>query len=376
MGLYIHVPFCGSICSYCHFSRTADHQSVVRSRYVDAVIREFELRLRDCPTLRKGRTLQTTYVGGGTPSELEPELMERLLQGTVGRLRLADDFELTCEANPESLSEEMAQSWRAMGVGRISLGVQSLDEKVLQILGRACQPETARKALRLACNTFERVSADWIIGPGLHLDALLAELSEAVDLGVEHFSLYILELHQGTKLAENVHLGKVDLPKDEHTEVLYLAVVEYLAGRGIRQYEVSNFARPGAESRHNRNYWLRKPYLGLGPAAHGCYGPRRYANHGDLGQYLEMVESDRLPESMIDQLELPARLLERLILGLRTSRGVPLAWLDEKSLDLAAGNKAGLWLVEDGFIKLTSRGFLLLDSVEDMVRPACSGNAH
>ncbi len=371
MGLYIHVPFCGSICSYCHFSRTADHQPVVRSRYVDAVIREFDLRWSACPTLRGGRALQTTYVGGGTPSELEPELMEKLLEGTVGRLQLADDFELTCEANPESFSEEKAQRWLAAGVGRISLGVQSLDENVLRMLGRACGPDTARKALRLACNTFERVSADWIIGPGLHLEALLAELAEAVNLGVEHFSLYILELHKGTELTENVRSEKVQLPSDEHTEVLYLAAVDFLAGQGFRQYEVSNFSRPGAESRHNQNYWLRKPWLGLGTAAHGCYGPRRYANHANIAKYLELVENGLLPESMVDPLDLSARLLERIILGLRTSQGVSLAWVDDKSLDLKAGTKAGLWLVQDGVLKLTSKGFLLMDSIEEMIRPAC-----
>ncbi len=371
MGLYIHVPFCGSLCSYCNFSRTADHQLVVRSRYVDAVIREFELRQKSCAILNSERLLNTAYIGGGTPSELEPELMEKLLFGTVGQLKLATNFELTCEANPESFSEEKAHRWLAAGVGRISLGVQSLDEKVLQILGRRCKPQTARNALKLACDTFERVSADWIIGPGLNKKSLFAELEEALTLGVEHFSLYILELHRGTQLEANIRSGKVLLPPDEHTENLYLSVVDFLAERGIYQYEVSNFSRPGAESLHNRNYWLRKPWLALGAAAHGCYGPRRYANESDLMKYLELVESNQLPEAMTDPLNLSARLLERLILGLRTSRGVPVDWLEKNCLDISAGQKAGLWHREDGFIKLTSRGFLVIDSIEELVRPAC-----
>ena len=373
MGIYIHVPFCGSICSYCHFSRTADHQPVVRLRYVESVLREFDLRLQACPALRGGRLLKTAYVGGGTPSELEPHLMERLLDGTVGRLQPSADFEFTCEANPESLNEEKVRRWLAAGINRISLGVQSLDEDVLKMLGRSCLPDVARRGLKLACSSFERVSADWIIGPGLQEKALLAELDEALVLGVEHFSLYILELHEGTRLQEAVRAGQVRLPADEHTERLYLAAVNFLAQKGIRQYEVSNFCRRGAESRHNRNYWLRRPWLGLGPSAHGCYGPRRYGNIADLEQYCQTVENGHLPEEMIDPLDLSSRLLERIILGLRTDRGVPLQWLAEGCLDLAAGCAEGYWAVEEGFLKLTARGFLVIDSIEEKVQPRLVG---
>ncbi len=373
MGLYIHVPFCGSICSYCHFSRTADHQPVVRSRFVQGVLAEFELRRSSCPTLRGKRRLETCYIGGGTPSELEPELMVRLLEGTVGRLALAPDFELTCEANPESFTEEKAKIWRSAGVNRVSLGVQSLDRDVLRLLGRACQPETARRALAVACDIFPRVSADWIIGPGLDKSTLLAELDEAIRLGVEHFSLYILELHQGTRLEADVRRGKVKPPTDLQTENLYLAAVNFLSSRGINQYEVSNFSRPGAESRHNRNYWRRRPWLGLGPSAHGCYGPRRYANIANITEYCDAVEKGDLPEEMIDPLNLPSRLLERIILALRTSEGVPLAWLESGCLNLKSGVEEGLWRVEDGYLKLESRGFLIIDSIEELVQPHLTG---
>ncbi len=373
MGLYIHVPFCGSICSYCHFSRTADHQSVVRRRYVDAVISEFDLRWKACPTIRSDRLLKTAYVGGGTPSELEPDLMERLLSGTVGRLRTSTDFELTCEANPESLTEDKVQRWLAAGVNRISLGVQSLDEGVLNLLGRACRPDRARQALAMSCHAFERVSADWIIGPGLQKKTLLAELDEAIGLGVEHFSVYILELHQGTPLAQDVRRGRIRLPADELTERLYLAAVDFLAGQGLRQYEVSNFARPGAESRHNRNYWRRKPWLGLGPSAHGCYGPRRYGNHADLDEYCRSVERGILPEGSIDPLSVSSRLLERIILALRTAEGVPLDWLQPGCLDLGAGSREDLWIVKNGFLQLKAKGFLVIDGIEEKVHPRMVG---
>ncbi|MEN8005571.1 MAG: coproporphyrinogen-III oxidase family protein [Candidatus Krumholzibacteriota bacterium] len=366
MGLYIHVPFCGSICSYCHFARTADHGPRRRARYVDTVLEEFELRRRKCQTLSAGRRLlHSCYLGGGTPSELEPMLTARLLEGTVGKLPLAADFELTAEANPESLTEDLAASWRDLGIARVSLGVQSLDAGVLELLGRACDPATARAGLERACRIFPRVSADWIIGPGLDAGTLLAELTEAADLGVEHFSVYILELHSGTRLATLAEQGVWSPAPDRETERLYLAVIEHLADLGLPQYEVANFARPGAESRHNRNYWLGKPWLGLGPAAHGFWGRRRYANFDNLDDWQAAVADGRLPEAEVDPLDRSARRLERLILALRTTRGVPLDWLPRCGWDTEQGLREGLWEVRDGRLVLTGRGFLRIDTIEE-----------
>ena len=366
MGIYIHVPFCGSICSYCHFARTAEHGAALRARYVEGVLREMELRRERCAVLGAARRpLHTCYLGGGTPSELEPELMTRLLAGVLDGLPLAEDFELTAEANPESLTTEVATAWRAAGIERISLGVQSLDAEVLQLLGRQCDPATARAGLDLACANFERVSADWIIGPGLARESLLAELSEAAERGVEHFSVYILEVHPGTQLERRVRRRQIELLPDRQTEELYLAVGEHLAGLGIAQYEVANFARPGAESRHNRNYWRHRPWLGLGPGAHGYWGRRRYGNHDDLHQWLDDVEAGRVPEGAVDPLDRAAIRLERLILALRTKAGLRVDRLPAGALDLARGQSAGLRQVADGRLVLTSRGFLRIDSIEE-----------
>ncbi len=366
MGLYIHVPFCGSICSYCHFARTADHGAELRARYVEGVLREMALRRQACAVLAAPRrTLATCYLGGGTPSELEPALMARLLDGVLTGIRLAEDFELTAEANPESLTPEVAAAWRELGINRISLGVQSLDPAVLKLLGRHCDPTTARAALDLACRTFDRVSADWIIGPGLERESLLAELSEAAARGVEHFSVYILELHPGTRLEQLVAQDKVKLLPDPQTEALYLAVVEHLAGLGVVQYEVANFARPGAESRHNRNYWWHRPWLGLGPSAHGYWGRRRYGNHDDLHDWLAAVESGQLPEAGEDHLTRSSLRLERLILALRTKRGLELKRLPAGALDLERGVTEGLWTVSGEHLALTSRGFLTIDTIEE-----------
>lgn len=371
MGLYIHVPFCTSICAYCHFDRTARHDRALRERYVAGVVRELDLRLAACPLLGAGgRRLLTCYLGGGTPSCLEPDLMEALLRGTVGRLQTQQDLELTAEANPETLTPELARAWRAAGVNRISLGIQSLDDGVLKQLGRACDAATARRALATACTVFGRVSADWILGPGVDRFRLRAELSEAAALGVEHFSLYLLEIHPGTLLEAAIDRGRLKMPPDPVLEAVYLEAAEHLAALGIEQYEVANFARPGAQSRHNQGYWARRPCLGLGPAAHGHWGRRRVANRRTIDAWLADLDRGVLPEGAVDPLPVAARRLERVILALRTRAGVPLPWLPPGGLDLARGRTEGLWRVQEGRLSLTGRGFLRIDTIEEALARA------
>jgi oxygen-independent coproporphyrinogen-3 oxidase len=291
--------------------------------------------------------------------------MARLIAGTVDRLAHEADLELTAEANPESLDQDKVQVWREAGINRISLGVQSLDREVLDLLGRACDPATARRGLKLATRNFARVSADWIIGPGLVQEDLLAELTEAVDLGVTHFSLYILEVHEGTALARAVRDGRLALPSDTHTEALYLAAGEHLEKLGIAQYEVANFARPGHESRHNRAYWQGRPWLALGPGAHGAWGNRRHANLTSIEAWLNAVEQGRLPVGDVDPLDRAARRLEKAILGLRTREGIPLDGIPQGTFDLDRGVEEGLWELQEGRLVLTRKGFLRIDSLEE-----------
>ena len=365
-GLYLHVPFCASLCAYCHFARTDRHDAGLRRRYVDAVRREFDLRAADCGLLAVAgdRRAATCYVGGGTPSCLEPDLFTDLLAGTWGRLPRAADAEVTAEANPESFDAGLAAAWRDAGVNRVSLGVQSLDPDVLSRRGRAAGPADARAALALAARVFDRVSADWILAPGCRADHLRAEFAEARDLGVGHISLYILELHAGTPLAAAVSAGRLRLPPDDETERLYLQAREDLAVLGYRQYEVSNFCLPGEASRHNAAYWRRAPYLGLGPGAHGFWGRRRYGNHGDLAAYLGAVESGRPPEAEVERLDRRARRVERIVLPLRTAGGVPLERLPVGEDWLAQGVRDGLWRLDGRRLSLTGRGLLRIDAVE------------
>ncbi len=366
-GLYIHIPFCDSICAYCHFARTDRHDSSLRRRFASAVVQELALRRHACGLAQPTkRLLGTCYLGGGTPSVLESELMAEVLAGTLATFTHTPDLEVTAEANPETLTSELARSWRGLGINRVSLGIQSLDDGVLKLLGRACDGATGRRALVVACQTFDRVSADWILGPGIELEHLLADLSWAVDRGVEHFSLYLLELHPGTRLQEAVASGKVVLPPDSEQERLYLAVCQHLAGLGIEQYEVANFARPGQESRHNQNYWRRIPYLALGPGAHGYYGKLRYANTGNIEEWLQALEKGHLPPASIDPLDHEARRLERVILALRTVAGVPARWLPS-GFDPEPGLQEGLWSWQQDRLVLSPTGFLRIDSIEEFL---------
>ncbi len=182
-----------------------------------------------------------------------------------------------------------------------------------------------------------------------------------------HFSLYLLEVHAGTELAADLAAGRRTLPTDGHLETLYLAMADHLADRGIVQYEVANFAGPGQLSRHNSNYWRRRPWLGLGPAAHGSWGPRRYGNHTDFRTWLAAVADGALPEAEIDPLDVAARRLERAILSLRTRAGMPLAFLPGGLPGLEQGRIEGLWDVAGGRLQLTGRGFLRIDTLEERI---------
>lgn len=365
-GVYVHVPFCASICRYCHFARTDRHGDAERRAFVDGVLAELDLRRARCAALSGGRRgVRTLYVGGGTPSVLAPTEFARLLDGLRARLDLSRVREITAEANPESFDAAAADAWRAAGVDRVSLGVQSLDPDVLAWLGRAADPARNRAALRLATARFPRVSADWILAPGCRADRLAAEFREARDLGVDHVSFYVLEWHPHTGLARDRARGLVRPDGDARIEALYLAGREALEALGYRAYEVSNFALPGAESLHNSAYWERRPYLGLGPGAHGQWGRRRAANHGALERWSADVAAGRLPEAETETLDAARVLLERTVLALRTERGCDLAPVRADAAALAAGEAAGLWTAADGRLRLTPRGLLRIDDVEE-----------
>jgi oxygen-independent coproporphyrinogen-3 oxidase len=246
----------------------------------------------------------------------------------------------------------------------VSLGVQSLDPGVLSWLGRAAGPEQTRQALALACEIFPQVSADWILAPGCESHSLAAEFREAHDLGVGHVSFYILEWHEQTGLAVDRARGLVQPDSESSITTRYLAAREDLIRLDYRPYEVSNYALPGQESRHNAAYWQRRPYLGLGPGAHGQWGCWREANHGSMERWQQEIEQGIIPTASRERLSPEARRLERWVLGLRTVAGVALDDLELDSQALADGSAEGLWNLDHGRLTLTAAGWLRIDDIE------------
>ena len=303
-GLYIHVPFCARKCAYCDFYSLAG-RSELKETYIDAVLREANA----CA----GQSFQTLYLGGGTPSLLGANLLKRLVTGLKGTFDLSGLEEATIEVNPDSATQDFLEAARKATLTRVSIGVQSLADYELKGAGRIHTAAQAIQAIKRVKETgFEAISADLIAGlPGQNWSTLKKSLEVMVGLGVGHISLYCLSLEEGTLMALD---PPKDLPsEDEQAEVFEQARV-YLKQSGFVHYEISNFALPGQECRHNLNYWHGGEYLGLGPAASSHLNGRRYKNRADLDAYLE--NPTRQIES-VEKLHPEAKAAEETMLRLR-----------------------------------------------------------
>ena len=313
LGLYLHIPFCRSKCDYCDFYSLPGGEDRMDG-YLRALLRQLE----EAAPGAAGHSVDTVYVGGGTPTVFGGERLAALL-AAVGRLyRLAPGAEITCEANPDSAGEELLRALRRAGFGRLSLGMQSADAGELAAVRRRHTPEQTDAAVAAARRVgFENLSLDLICGlPGQTEESWRRTVEHALSLRPEHLSCYGLKVEEGTPLARRVAAGE-ELPDDDAQADRYLWTVERLARAGFRQYEISNFARPGYESRHNLRYWRLEPYLGFGPGAHSDFGGRRFAVPADLAGYLA---GEAVPAG--ETVSPWERGNEYLMLGLRTAAGI------------------------------------------------------
>jgi oxygen-independent coproporphyrinogen-3 oxidase len=308
--------------------------------------------------------VSTIYVGGGTPSLLGAGAFHRLRAQLEAALTLERDLEWTAEANPESFTSALAQDWKAAGVNRISLGVQTFHGPALRWMGRLHQAEGARAALRAARDAgFDNVSLDLIFGLPDRLQRDWArDLELALELEPDHISLYGLTAEPGAALGRWVREGRATLPDEDTYADEYLMAARVLSAAGFQHYEVSNFARTARESRHNQAYWSGASYLGLGPGAHSYDPPERCWNVRDWGVYLSRLASDELPREAREAVRGPAEGLERLWLGLRTREGADLPMRTERvEQTLQQWQSAGWARLENARIRLTPEGWLLLD---------------
>ena len=317
-GLYVHIPFCGSRCSYCDFFSTlklADEGQ----RYVEAIIAEARLRRDEL----RGEPLRTLYLGGGTPSLLPLPLLSQLVDGLRDALDLTGIEEFTIEANPDDVTPEWCSALPSLGVNRVSMGVQTFEDHILRFIGRR---HTAAQVVRAIADLrgvgIDNLSIDLIYGlPGQTPDTWVHTVEQAIALEPSHISAYGLTYEEGTRLWWQRERGEVQEVPEEVCIEMYHELVKRLHDAGFEHYEISNFALPGYHSRHNSSYWDETPYLGLGAAAHSYDGNVRRSNPCDLHQYVARINAG-MPACEQEEMTRWERYDERVMLGLRTARGV------------------------------------------------------
>jgi len=375
IGLYLHVPYCTVRCSYCDF-----YLVPARGRDVGAFAAALAAEIGAAGAAHPGLRADSVHCGGGTPSILPPPLLGGLLDAARAAFAVAPGAEIALEANPEDIDAARAGAWRAAGVGRIAIGVQSFDDARLRLMRRPHDAARAQAAVRTARSSgFASVAVDLILGlPGPGPDPTLADVARAADLGADHVSLYLLEVHARTRLGRAIALGRVEAPSPDAAAERYEAAAECLEALGYEHYEISNFARPGHRSRHNIKYWTDAEFLGFGPSAHSYVGGRRWANAADLAAYLRC--GGRGVERVFDDQPRRTRALEALVTGLRLADGVDLGLLAARygpvlpaPGDPAVGEleTAGLLRVAGGRLALTRRGRLVSNEVfERLMRAA------
>lgn len=368
-GLYIHIPFCLSKCAYCDFCSESVQalDPSMPERYVRALEREAEAKLM---TLAQSanpdgrRTITSVYVGGGTPTVLSTELLVAVLSlpGRFCPELIADDCEVTCEANPGTVDAGMLRTLLRGGVTRISLGFQSLVEAELHVLGRIHSAADAFEAFHLARGVgFGEINVDLVFGiPSQDLNSWKQTLRQVLMLGPEHVSTYCLTLAPETPLAAMVGAGLVKMPSEDLQAEMYGTAIDLLTAEGYRHYEISNFALPGHECRHNLNYWSGGEYIGLGAAAHSHVGRVRSANLENIAEYVRTVENGRSVEAFSETLTEDQMLLEKMFLGLRTDEGAEMP-MTPRVVDLV--NRGFLEAVSEHKFRLTRKGKLFADSV-------------
>ncbi|MGB7924052.1 MAG: radical SAM family heme chaperone HemW [Pyrinomonadaceae bacterium] len=370
-GIYIHIPFCRSRCSYCDFA-TGAYDGPLAERYVRAVAAEIEAFEHAPQALPE---VDTIYFGGGTPSLLSPPQVARILDAAHARFRVTTGAEVTMEMNPGALSLSTLRDYRRLGINRASFGAQTFDDRELRRLGRAHTVDDVRQTIRsLREAGFDNVSFDLIAGlPAQTLDAWARNLDEALALAPEHLSFYLLEVHEGTPLAEQIRSGRQPVPDDDLAAEMYRLMLDRSSAAGYEHYEISNLCLPGFESRHNSKYWLAEPVYGFGCSAHSYDGHRmRWANERDAARYVSLVEAGGAAVVETTELDDREAAAEAVFLGLRLMRGMSFNQyrarfgedLREKHAhDLARLTDAGLIVLDHDLMKLTRSGALLSNEV-------------
>lgn len=367
-GIYLHIPFCEKKCVYCDFYSITNKSNI--DQFINALKNEILLFLKANPEI--DRKIETIYFGGGTPSLLEPKHIAEVVEIIYNNFDLSSLCEFTIECNPGTDFIRKLPEYKSIGINRISIGVQSLNESELKFLGRIHTSNEATRSIESALDFFENVSVDIIFSiPNQTEKSLLNTLKYLLEFDLKHISAYSLIYEEGTPLFNQLQKGKV-FPKNENEDYeLYRTIQSFLLNRGFEQYEVSNYAKQGFKSLHNLGYWQHKEYYGFGPSAHSFYQSKRVWNVRNLKQYLAFLQNHHLPIEGSEILDEEKKMLEKIMLGLR-SEGICLQKFKEDfDVDIQCELNEVLqeWIalgfakIENGFLKLTPNGYFVCDKL-------------
>ncbi|HWR59647.1 MAG TPA: radical SAM family heme chaperone HemW [Thermodesulfovibrionales bacterium] len=361
--LYIHIPFCVKKCIYCDFL-SVPYDNALAMNYVSSITKELELRKHTA------RTLKSVYIGGGTPTTVPTPDLIRILRKIKDSFDIAPDAEITIEANPGTTGKETFTALYESGINRISLGAQSFNEDELKLLGRIHDSSDALRSIVGARHAgITNISIDLIYGiPGQTLDAWSHTVSEAIEISPEHISAYELTIEDGTPLHKLIAKGEMEKPDEEIIVDMYYHAIDRFAKAGYGQYEISNFARPGFECRHNLNYWNRGQYIGVGAAAHSFIENERTRNTDDIEKYIRATQGGKLAVEENNVISPADAAKELIFLGLRKTEGLKIAECRNiLGIDIAKTSKdliaEGLLVSDSGRLRLTKKGIVVSTSV-------------
>jgi len=365
-GIYIHIPFCKQACHYCDFHFSTSMKK--KEEMVQALVKEMQIRKSEF----ENETVETIYFGGGTPSVLSDAELAFLIDAVYANFKVAENPEITLEANPDDLSDDRIIGLADSRINRLSIGIQSFFENDLKMMNRAHNAEEAKKSLETATRYFDNISIDLIYGiPGMTNEMWKQNIETALSFGIPHISSYALTVEPKTALKKLIQTGKVSEPKDEVAQEHFMILVEMLQQHGFIHYELSNFGKPDYFSKNNSAYWLGKKYIGIGPSAHSYDGISRSWNIANNPIYLKEIEAGKLPGE-VEILTANDRYNEYIMTGLRTIWGVSLnriqkefgeevlQYLQKQSEKFIAD---GLLAVEKNILKTTPKGKFLADGI-------------
>jgi oxygen-independent coproporphyrinogen-3 oxidase len=375
-GIYVHIPYCVRKCPYCDFYSSVDHSSV--PVFLESLMLEMEM------VGGRDQVFDTIYIGGGTPSVLEPESISQIIETVDRHFKMSADVEITLEANPGSVTRDSLEAYRRAGINRLNIGVQSFNDANLKFLSRIHASAEAGFSIEWARQAgFDNIGLDLIYGlPGQDKKNWGDDLNRAIKADIEHLSCYMLTCESGTPLSRDVDSGRIKLPDGDAVRELFDMTIDYLNTHGFRQYEISNFARrstddaPALHSRHNQKYWSFAPYIGLGPSAHSFLAPERRWNRRSIQAYVRQIKPGHLPIAGKERLSRDQVIMEAIYLGLRTTRGIDLDkfarmfglnFLTVFETQISELKKDHMLKITETHCALTPRGMAYLDSIAEML---------